>query len=67
MAEDSTNAASAVPLALLTAVAVGFGTSFVFIVAALYCVTDIQAIIDTPTGWVLFRRSTSLSVLFDTI
>lgn len=49
LAEDCTNAASAVPLALITAVAIGFATTFVFVVAALYCVKDFQAVIDSPT------------------
>lgn len=50
LAEDCTNAASAVPLALASAVAIGFSTTFVFVVATLYCVKDFQAVVNTPTG-----------------
>lgn len=49
LAEDCTNAASAVPLALFTAIGIGFGTAFAFVVAALYCVKDFHAVVDSPT------------------
>ncbi|KAL2045562.1 hypothetical protein N7G274_001990 [Stereocaulon virgatum] len=49
LAEDATNAASAVPVALVFAVAVGFATTFVFMIAALYYVKDFQAVVNSPT------------------
>ena len=49
LAEDCSNAASAIPLALASAVGIGFTTTFVFIVAALYCVKDVKAVVNSPT------------------
>ena len=49
LAEDCTNAASAIPMALVSAVAIGFSTTFVFTIAALYCVKDFQALVNSPT------------------
>ena len=49
LAEDCTNATSAVPLALLSAVGIGFVTTMYFVVALLYCIKDFQAVINSPT------------------
>ena len=38
LAEDCSNAAVAVPLALMSTVVIGFITSFTFTVAMIYCV-----------------------------
>lgn len=55
LAEDCTNAASAIPLALASAVAIGFSTTFVFTIAALYCVKDYQAVVNSPTQEPLYE------------
>ena len=55
LAEDCTNAAEAIPIALITAIVVGFISTFVFVVVALYCMTDVQTVINTPTEYVFPR------------
>ena len=48
LAEDATNAATAVPWALVAAVGIGFITAFPFTVAMFYCITDPTAILESP-------------------
>ncbi|KAL8747277.1 MAG: hypothetical protein Q9190_000821 [Brigantiaea leucoxantha] len=55
LAEDCSNAASAIPLALASAVGIGFTTTLVFIVAALYCVKDVKAVVNSPTKIPLYE------------
>ena len=49
LAEDSMDSSNAIPFALVAAVAVGFVTTFTFVVVALYCVKDFQAVVNSPT------------------
>ena len=53
LAEDCINATTVVPLATLCSVVTGFVTGFLFSVAMLYCISDIESIISTRTGQVL--------------
>lgn len=50
LAEDCTNAARAVPLALISTVAIGFVTALTFAIAMAYCIVDLNAAINTTTG-----------------
>lgn len=50
LAEESKNASVAVPRALMSTWIVGFLTSFVVSIAAMYSAQDITAIATTPTG-----------------
>jgi choline transport protein len=50
LAEESKNAAVAVPRALLSTWLVGFLTSFVVAIATMYRAQDFDAIATTPTG-----------------
>lgn len=49
LAEDCSRAEGAVPWALVSAVLISFVTTFVFIVAALYCIKDFEAVVSTST------------------
>ncbi|BCS25253.1 uncharacterized protein APUU_41697S [Aspergillus puulaauensis] len=55
LAEDCTNAATAVPWALVSTLTIGFATSFAFMVAMLYCTHDLQAVVETSTGIPIFE------------
>lgn len=50
LAEECDNANTAVPFALMSTLAIGFITSFAFVIAVLYSLTDINAVIKTSTG-----------------
>lgn len=50
LAEDCTNAATAVPWALVSTLTIGFATTFAFMIAMLYCTHDLQAVVETSTG-----------------
>lgn len=50
LAEDCTNAATAVPWALVSTLTIGFATSFAFMIAMLYCTHDLQAVVESSTG-----------------
>lgn len=51
LAEECGNAPTAVPYALMSTLVIGFVTSFAFVVAMLYSLTDINAVIETSTGY----------------
>jgi choline transport protein len=54
LAEDCANAATAVPRAILSTIAIGFGTAFAFAVAMTYTINDFDAVLSTATGYVTF-------------
>jgi amino acid transporter len=57
LAEESTDAARAVPRALLSTWIVGFATSFIVSIAAMYSVQDFEQVANTPTGYVTVTPS----------
>lgn len=50
LAEECGNATTAVPYALTSTLLIGFTTSFAFVIAMLYSLTDMNAVIKTTTG-----------------
>ncbi|KAL4749594.1 hypothetical protein BDW72DRAFT_214010 [Aspergillus terricola var. indicus] len=70
LAEDCRNAATAVPWALMSTLTIGFGTSFAFMIAMLYCTHDLQAVVETITGvpiyeiWYQATRSPAAATIF---
>ena len=50
LAEECKNAAVAVPQALMSTIWIGFVTSFIFAIVALYCINDFEAVATTTTG-----------------
>lgn len=54
LAEDSVNAATAVPWALMSVIVIGFITAFVFTVAMVYSLSDLAAVLAITTGYVPF-------------
>lgn len=50
LAEECSNAKVAVPFALMSTLTIGFITSFAFVMAMLYSLTDMDAVINTSTG-----------------
>ena len=53
LAEDCFEPAKTVPRALCYSLVIGFVTAFFFAVAMLYCVKDIEAAIDSRTGYAI--------------
>ncbi|KFX97037.1 hypothetical protein V490_03022 [Pseudogymnoascus sp. VKM F-3557] len=49
LAEDCINASTAVPQALMATIVIGFVTTFAFVVAMFYCISDFDAVLGTPT------------------
>ena len=52
LAEECQNAAIMVPRALMSTVSIGFLTTFTFMIAMLYCTSDLSAAVSTSTGYV---------------
>lgn len=50
LAEDCINASTAVPQALMATIVIGFVTTFAFVVAMFYCISDFDAVLGTPTA-----------------
>ncbi|KAK5946371.1 hypothetical protein PMZ80_000514 [Knufia obscura] len=48
LAEDALNAASAVPKALIATILIGFFTTFPFVVAMFYCISDPMGVVMSP-------------------
>ncbi|KAJ5387185.1 hypothetical protein N7509_009726 [Penicillium cosmopolitanum] len=73
LAEECGNAPTAVPYALMSTLVIGFVTSFAFVVAMLYSLTDINAVIETSTGvpiyeiWLQATRSGAAATTFITL
>ncbi|KIY02165.1 uncharacterized protein Z520_02303 [Fonsecaea multimorphosa CBS 102226] len=69
IAEECKEPSRTVPLAMITAVLIGFTTAFAYTVAQLYALTDIEAIMTTTeyVPWVVLRqgfRSTAIAAAF---
>jgi amino acid transporter len=60
LAEEAKNASTAVPLALLSTITIGLVTAFAFAIAMLYTITDFDAVLKTPTGYVMFVAPSTL-------
>ncbi|KAJ5812493.1 hypothetical protein N7474_008794 [Penicillium riverlandense] len=73
LAEECSNANTAVPFALMSTLAIGFITSFAFVIAMLYSLTDLNAVINTVTGvpiyeiWLQATQSGAAATLFVTL
>ncbi|OQE20418.1 hypothetical protein PENSTE_c013G00904 [Penicillium steckii] len=73
LAEECGNATTAVPFALMSTLVIGFITSFVFVMSMLYCLTDMNAVIETATGvpiyeiWLQATRSGAAATTFITL
>lgn len=50
LAEECTNAPTAVPRALMSTVAIGFVSSFVFVISMLYSLSNFDQVLGTITG-----------------
>lgn len=50
LAEECSNAATAIPRALMSTIIIGFVSSFVFVIAMLYSLNDFDALLGTITG-----------------
>ncbi|KAJ5087911.1 hypothetical protein N7456_011527 [Penicillium angulare] len=70
LAEECGNSKVAVPFALMSTLGIGFVTSFVFVMAMLYSLTDLNAVINTRTGvpiyemWLQATRSGAAATVF---
>ena len=49
LAEDCINASTAVPMTLVAVIIIGFVTTFPFLIAMFYCISDFDAVLGTPT------------------
>ncbi|KAK7192105.1 choline transport [Paraphaeosphaeria sporulosa] len=61
LAEECKNAAMVVPRALMSTIAIGFVTSFVFAIVMVYCTNDFDAAVSTPTSvpiYEIWRQAT---------
>ena len=61
LAEEAKNAATAVPLALLSTISIGLVTALAFAIAMLYSISDFDAVVNTPTKYVPTTDSPSSS------
>lgn len=52
LAEECIDAATVVPRALMSTLIIGFITSFAFMIAMLYCTSDLDAVVASNTGYV---------------
>lgn len=50
LAEECTNAAVAVPRALMSIIVIGAVTAFVFTISMLYSIGDMDSVLGSPTG-----------------
>lgn len=61
MAEEAANANVAIPRAILLSVLINGTLGFTMLIATLFCMGDVQAAIETPTGYPfieIFRQAT---------
>ncbi|CAG7949885.1 unnamed protein product [Penicillium nalgiovense] len=54
LAEECKNASTVVPRALMSTLLIGFVSSFTFMVAMLYCTSDLDAVVASATGVPIF-------------
>lgn len=52
LAEECKNASTVVPRALMSTLVIGFVSSFAFMIAMLYCTSDLNAVVMSATGFV---------------
>jgi amino acid transporter len=52
LAEECKNASTVVPRALMSTLSIGFVTSLSFMIAMLYCTSDLDAVVQSKTGYV---------------
>ncbi|KAF9887402.1 hypothetical protein FE257_010257 [Aspergillus nanangensis] len=70
LAEECSNAVTAVPLALLSTVVIGFVTAFAFSISMLYSLVDLEAVLTTATEvpiyeiWYQATRSPAAATVF---
>jgi len=70
LAEDCINASTAVPMALVSTIIIGFVTTFPFLIAMFYCISDFDAVLGTPTMvpiyeiWHQATRSATAATIF---
>ncbi|KAK1767913.1 amino acid/polyamine transporter I [Phialemonium atrogriseum] len=70
LAEEVSNAAQAVPRALLSTIVIGFTTAFAFALAMLYSLSDFDKVVEDPTGvpiyeiWYQATRSGAAATTF---
>ncbi|CAG7920911.1 unnamed protein product [Penicillium olsonii] len=70
LAEECKNASTVVPRALMSTLSIGFVTSFLFMIAMLYCTHDLDAVVQTKTGvpiyemWHQATRSSTAATIF---
>ncbi|KAJ5456916.1 hypothetical protein N7530_012190 [Penicillium desertorum] len=55
LAEECKNASTVVPRALMSTLLIGFISSFTFMVAMLYCTSDLDAVVASSTGVPIFE------------
>ncbi|KAF7555468.1 hypothetical protein G7Z17_g2147 [Cylindrodendrum hubeiense] len=73
LVEEVKNAEKVVPRTILSALAISFGTSLVFILAMLYCISDFDAVLASPSGFPLFElwsqatSTTTIPIVFTSI
>lgn len=53
LAEECKNASTVVPRALMSTLLIGFVSSFTFMIAMLYCTSDLNAVVSSATGYVI--------------
>ncbi|OJJ07695.1 hypothetical protein ASPVEDRAFT_56994 [Aspergillus versicolor CBS 583.65] len=72
LAEECTDATTTVPRALFSSIVIGFFTAFPFVIAMLYCLTDIDKVMEDLTGvpiyeiWYQATRSREAATVFVT-
>lgn len=52
LAEECKNASTVVPRALMSTLLIGFASSFTFMVAMLYCTSDLDGVVSSATGYI---------------
>ena len=67
LAEECQNAATMVPRALMSTVSIGFVTTFAFMIAMLYCTSDLNAAVSTSTGYVQLYVYLRASLTLDSV
>lgn len=73
LVEEVKNAGKVVPRTILTALTISFVTSLAFILAMLYCISDFDAVLASPSGFPLFElwsqasSTTTVPIVFTSI
>lgn len=70
LVEEVVNASVVVPRTFIYSLVISFATTLAFVLSMMYCITDIDAVLTTPSGFVLFEiweqatRSDACSIVF---